>query len=156
MKFLGFGRNKKDKPLAEDQKEPVATDETQVSSAKSPAKRKPLAEARNDFAKSATKSAKTTTKVSKTDYSNILIKPRITEKATIIAEDGVYTFLVHPSATKKEVSKAIEQNFKVTPVKVNVINLKTKKVMRRGKRGKTSGGRKAMVYLKKGDSIEFV
>ncbi|PIP86519.1 50S ribosomal protein L23 [Candidatus Campbellbacteria bacterium CG11_big_fil_rev_8_21_14_0_20_44_21] len=104
-----------------------------------------------------TKTNEATPSVFRGNYENILIKPRITEKTAIIAEDGnVYTFNIHPDGTKKEVMKAIWALYKVKPVKVNITQIKRKIVFRRNKKGMTAGGKKAMVYLKSGDKIEFV
>ena len=89
----------------------------------------------------------------------VLTRPRITEKATFLSGNengGVYTFEVSSRANKATVSAAVKQLFKVTPVKVNVVNTKPKTVFRRGKKGVVGGIKKAMVYLKKGDKIEFV
>lgn len=87
----------------------------------------------------------------------IIKKPRITEKSGLQAESSnIYTFEVTAKANKKNVSKAIKEIYKVTPVKVNITNLPAKKVFSRGKTGRTSGVKKAVVYLKKGDKIEFV
>lgn len=90
----------------------------------------------------------------------ILTRPRITEKATYLAgaddANGVYTFEVSARANKALVSQAIKQIFKVAPVKVNIINTKPKTLFRRGKKGVIGGIKKAMVYLKKGDKIQFV
>ncbi|MEI6190984.1 MAG: 50S ribosomal protein L23 [bacterium] len=87
----------------------------------------------------------------------IIKKPRITEKSGIQAETlGVYTFEVTDKANKKNIAKAIKELYKVTPVKVNITNLPAKKVFSRGKVGRKSGVKKAIVYLKKGDKIEFV
>lgn len=93
---------------------------------------------------------------SKNSFSEILIRPRITEKATEKSEQGVYTFDVSPRATKSSISFAVEQLYKVKPTKVAIVTIRAKKILARGKRGKTSGGKKAYVYLKKGDKIEFV
>ncbi len=90
---------------------------------------------------------------------NILIlkKPRITEKAGIKAEsNNVYTFEVTKEATKKGVMLAIKEVYKVTPVKVNIVNLPAKQVMSRGKRGTKPAVKKALVTLKKGDKIAFI
>lgn len=96
-------------------------------------------------------------KTSATDLTGVIIRPRITEKASILVEEGnVYTFDVLPGSTKSEVAKAVENHYKVRPMKVNITDIKAKRVFRRGKRGTKAGGRKAMVYLKKGDKIEFV
>jgi large subunit ribosomal protein L23 len=87
----------------------------------------------------------------------IIKKPRITEKSGIQAETaGVYTFEVTAEANKKNITKAIKEIYKVTPVKVNITKLPAKKVMSRGKAGMKSGVKKAIVFLKKGDKIEFV
>ncbi len=87
----------------------------------------------------------------------IIKKPRITEKSGIQAEAlGVYTFEVTEKANKKNVAKAVKELYKVTPVKVNITNLPAKIVFTRGKTGRKSGVKKAVVYLKKGDKIEFV
>ena len=87
----------------------------------------------------------------------IIKKPRITEKSGIQAEAlGVYTFEVTDKANKKNITKAVKELYKVTPVKVNITNLPAKKVFSRGKVGRRSGVKKAVVYLKKGDKIEFV
>jgi large subunit ribosomal protein L23 len=87
----------------------------------------------------------------------IIKKPRITEKSGLQAEvAGVYTFEVTATANKKNIAKAVKELYKVTPVKVNITNLPAKKIFARGKAGRKSGVRKAVVYLKKGDKIEFV
>lgn len=87
----------------------------------------------------------------------IIKKPRITEKSGIQAEtSGVYTFEVNVRANKKSIAKAITEIYKVTPVKVNIVNLPAKAVFSRGKKGKTAAVKKAIVYLKEGDKIEFV
>ncbi|MAZ40603.1 50S ribosomal protein L23 [bacterium] len=86
----------------------------------------------------------------------IIKKPRITEKSTFLAEQNGYTFVVDARANKIQVKKAIEELYKVKPVKVNMLNVKGKNVVRRGKAGQTSGLKKAVVYLKKGDKIELV
>lgn len=86
-----------------------------------------------------------------------LIKnPRVTEKASFVSEQNVYTFNVEKNANKTEISKAIKALYKVTPVKINIVNIPKKKVVVRGKPGSRGGGKKAMVFLKKGDKIEIV
>jgi large subunit ribosomal protein L23 len=85
----------------------------------------------------------------------VLRGPRLTEKATRVSENNVYTFNVDPSATKPEIKKAIISLYGVTPVKIAISNRAPQTIFVRGKIGKTSGRKKAMVYLKKGDTIEF-
>lgn len=87
---------------------------------------------------------------------NIIKNPRITEKATFSAENNVYTFDITDSANKTEIKKAIFALYKVNPVKINVLKVEDKHIFSRGKKGVKSGGRKAYVYLKKEDKIEFV
>ncbi|MBP9748035.1 MAG: 50S ribosomal protein L23 [Candidatus Pacebacteria bacterium] len=87
---------------------------------------------------------------------NIIKNPRITEKASFAFEQNIYTFDVAPSANKSEIEKAIFALYKVKPVKVNVLNIPRKRVVSRGQNGVRGGGRKALVYLKKGDKIEFI
>jgi len=88
--------------------------------------------------------------------SGVLLRPRITEKATMLGENNVYTFDVSPSANKDLVARAVKAVYGMTPVRVNVSQVKPKSIFVRGKRGTKSGGKKAMVFLKKGDKIEFV
>lgn len=87
---------------------------------------------------------------------SIIKNPRITEKASFKAEQNVYTFDISASANKTEIKKAIFTLYKVKPVKVNVLTIPRKNIMSRGKAGTKGGGRKALVYLKKGDKIEFI
>ena len=91
------------------------------------------------------------------EYANILVRPRITEKAANMTANGVYTFDIRKSATKKDVAMAVSALYKVMPIKVNVVNTPAKRVQMRKKRGfgKTSATRKALVFLKKGDTIRF-
>ncbi len=87
----------------------------------------------------------------------ILKAPRITEKASFLAEGGVYTFDVAPNATKAAVASAIRDVYKVSPRKVTLVAVARKRVQTRGtnRMGMTAGGKKAYVFLKKGDKIEL-
>ena len=88
---------------------------------------------------------------------SIVKKPRITEKAGIKSESqNVYTFEVTKDATKKTIGEAIQLIYKVTPIKINVVNLPAKNVTARGKKGVNSAVKKALVFLKKGDKIAFI
>lgn len=88
---------------------------------------------------------------------NIIKNPRITEKASYLLEGNVYTFDVVSDAGKQEVAKAVFEIYKVKPVKVNIVNGADKKVRIRGWiKGTKNGGRKAYVYLKEGDKIDFI
>jgi large subunit ribosomal protein L23 len=87
---------------------------------------------------------------------NIIKNPRVTEKASFASEQNVYTFDISQSANKTEIKKAIFALYKVHPVKVNVLSIPRKNIMSKGKAGTKGGGRKAFVYLKKGDKLEFI
>ena len=88
---------------------------------------------------------------------NVLLRPRITEKAAVGADKfNVYVFEVAENATKKSISASVRDAYKVTPEKVNVVTIPSKQVFVRGKKGVKSGGKKAYVYLKKGDKIELI
>ena len=89
------------------------------------------------------------------DLSHILKNPRITEKATAHGELGVYTFDVSPAATKRSVANAIVALYKVIPRKIRIVPVpaKVKRSVKTGARGVSRGGKKAYVYLKKGDMI---
>jgi|SRR3989344_5509866 len=89
-------------------------------------------------------------------HGNIIIKPRITERASFITEDRGYTFDVDPRANKIQIKRAVEEIYKVKPVKVCIVTVPAKRIRVRGKAGVKSGGKKAIVYLKEGDKIEFV
>lgn len=86
----------------------------------------------------------------------IIKNPRITEKGSMLMEKNVYVFDVEKDANKNEIKKAIFSIYNVKPVKVNIIKVEEKKIFTRGKVGVKSGGKKAIVYLKKGDKIEFI
>lgn len=93
------------------------------------------------------------------DFSNssIILKPRITEKSGDASQKlNAYTFEIKSSASKNEVVKAIKSLYKVTPIKINVINLPRKRILSRGKKGWSGGVKKAVIYLKKEDKIEFI
>jgi len=86
----------------------------------------------------------------------ILKKPRITEKASDLAGKNIYTFEIDKRVNKKEVAVAVEALYNVKPVKVHMTSLPSKTRTRGRHVGKTSMKKKALVYLKDGDSIDFV
>jgi len=99
-------------------------------------------------------------KIGGLDLAHVLVRPHVTEKATDLSERGnVYAFEVNTAANKLMVVRAIEKYYKVTPIKVAVVNLKSKYTKSRTNNRvvlKKQGLKKALVYLKKGDKIEFV
>ncbi len=90
------------------------------------------------------------------NIAGVIIRPRITEKSGILSQNGVYTFEVTKFANKNTVSKAINALYKITPVRVAMINLPAKNVFVRGRWGRVPGIKKAVITLKKGDKIDFV
>lgn len=91
------------------------------------------------------------------DISTILKHARITEKASMHQAQGVYTFDIARSASKRDVIQAVRALYKVTPRMVHVVSVpvKSRRNARSGKLGMTGGGKKAYVYLKKGETITF-
>lgn len=92
------------------------------------------------------------------DLAHIILRPRITEKASVKASENVYVFDVAVRATKPQIKAAFVAHYKVTPVQVRVVNTRGSQTrnMRTGKRGMTSASRKAYIYLKKGDTISIM
>ena len=91
----------------------------------------------------------------KINYIDSIRYPIITEKATILSEQNKTVFRVHNKANKKNIKKNIEKLFKVNVVKINIINQKTKIKMKQGKKSYKPGYKKAIVTLKKGQSIDL-
>lgn len=69
---------------------------------------------------------------------------------------NVYTFDVVGKGSKPEIKKAVFALYKVKPIKVNVLAVPKKRISLRGRPAVHGGGRKALVYLKPGDKIEFI
>jgi len=91
------------------------------------------------------------------DARDVVIAPVVSEKSYALLEDNVYTFLVHPSASKPEIKDAIESIFEVTVTRVNTLNRKGKRI--RNRRSLSYGQRpdtkRAIVSLAEGDSIDL-
>lgn len=83
----------------------------------------------------------------------VIIAPRITEKASLQSNANAYTFIVSKDATKLTIRDAIKKEYKVTPKSINIVNLPARNVFTRGRFGVQSGMKKAVVFLKKGDTI---
>jgi large subunit ribosomal protein L23 len=86
---------------------------------------------------------------------DILVRPRITEKASNESSKNIYTFDVAPFANKTQIAAAIKDIYRVTPIAIRVVTIPARQVIRRGRAGVVSGGKKAYVHLKKGDKIEL-
>ena len=87
----------------------------------------------------------------------VIMRPHITEKSTnLSSQNNVYAFRVSGKANKAMIKRAVEELYKVTVEKVAVISMPPKKRFVLGKFGTKPGYKKALVYLKEGDKIEFV
>ncbi len=91
------------------------------------------------------------------DPRDVIIKPVVSEKSYGLLDEGVYTFVVHPSANKTEIRQAVESIFDVTVLNVNTLNRKGKR--KRNRRQATFGSRpdtkRAIVTLAADDRIDL-
>ena len=87
-------------------------------------------------------------------YDKILF-PVVTEKSTNLSELNKITFKVPDGANKKNLKKNIEKIFKVNVTKINIINKQNRTKLTRGRKVKVSGYKKAIITLKKGQSIDL-
>ncbi len=84
---------------------------------------------------------------------NVLISPITTEKTHSFSKDGKYVFSIKRSATKRNVRHDLEKKYSVTVEKVNIIKIPAKRRTIKRDRGYQSVGKKAIVTLKKGETI---
>jgi large subunit ribosomal protein L23 len=88
---------------------------------------------------------------------DVIIEPIVSEKSYSLLDRNVYTFRVHPSASKPEITDAVEAIFNVRVKKVNTLNRegKRKRNRRTWTYGKRSDHKRAYVTLVEGDSIDL-
>ena len=84
-----------------------------------------------------------------------ILSPLATEKSTNMSEHNKVIFKVPNGANKKNLKTNIEKIFKVNVTKINIINKKSRIKVARGKKVKISGFKKAIITLKKGQSIDL-
>ena len=84
-----------------------------------------------------------------------ILSPVVTEKSTNLSELNKITFKVPEGANKKNLKKNIEKIFKVNVTRINIINKQNRSKITRGKKVKVSGYKKAIITLKKGQSIDL-
>ena len=84
-----------------------------------------------------------------------IISPVVTEKSTNLSDQNKIVFKVPNSSNKSSIKKSIEKIFKVNVTKVNIINKKTRIKITRGKKVRVKGYKKAIITLKKGQSIDL-
>ena len=88
-------------------------------------------------------------------YLDTIISPNVTEKSTSLSEHNKVVFKVDKGANKKNIKKSIEKIFKVNVIKINTVNIKGKTKLVRNRKAFKSGYKKAIVTLKKGESIDL-
>ena len=84
-----------------------------------------------------------------------ILSPLLTEKTTNLSEQNKVVFKVPATANKKNLKTNIEKIFKVNVTKINIINKQNRTKLTRGKKIKVSGFKKAIITLKKGQSIDL-
>ena len=84
-----------------------------------------------------------------------ILSPIVTEKSTNLSEQNKIIFKVPNNANKINLKKNIEKIFKVNVTKINIVNKQNRKKITRGKKIKVPGYKKAIITLKKGQSIDL-
>ena len=84
-----------------------------------------------------------------------ILSPLVTEKSTNLSEQNKIVFRVPTNANKKNLKTNIEKIFKVNVTNINMINKKNRVKLTRGRKVKVPGFKKAIVTLKKGQSIDL-
>ena len=91
----------------------------------------------------------------KIHYLDTIISPNVTEKSTSLSEFNKIVFKVDQNANKKTIKKNIEKIFKVNVIKINTVNMKRKVKLVKNKKSFKPGYKKAIITLKKGQSIDL-
>jgi large subunit ribosomal protein L23 len=91
------------------------------------------------------------------DPRDVIIEPVVSEKSYALLDQGVYTFRVHPSASKPEIADAVRAIFDVHVIKVNTLNRQGKRKRNRGSwtHGKRPDTKRAFVTLAPGETIDL-
>ena len=89
------------------------------------------------------------------DPRDVILRPVVSEKSYGLLDEGVYTFVVHPSANKTEIRQAVEEIFRVEVTNVNTLNRKGKRKTHRRTIGRRPDTKRAIVTLKAGDRIDL-
>ena len=91
----------------------------------------------------------------KIHYLDTIISPNLTEKSTSLSEFNKVVFKVNKKANKKLIKKSIEKIYKVNVIKINTINIRGKAKIVRNRKAYKSGYKKAIITLKKGQTIDL-
>jgi large subunit ribosomal protein L23 len=91
------------------------------------------------------------------DPRDVIIEPIVSEKSYALLDANVYTFRVHPDASKPEIRDAVQSIFNVRVTNVNTLNRKgkTKRNRRTWTKGKRPDTKRAIVTLAEGDTIDL-
>ena len=93
--------------------------------------------------------------MNKVSLYDTIISPVITEKSSNMSTQNKIVFKVRDDANKKTLKKNIEKIFKVNVIKINIINKRSRTKLRQGRKVKVTGFKKAIITLKKGQSIDL-
>ena len=94
-------------------------------------------------------------KIEKIHLYDKILSPIVTEKSTNLSEQNKIVFKVSNNSNKKNLKKNIEKIFKVNVIKVNIINKQSRNKITRGRKVKVPGYKKAIITLKKGQTIDL-
>ena len=84
-----------------------------------------------------------------------ILAPMVTEKTTNLSEQNKVVFRVPREANKTNLKKNIEKIFKVNIIKINIVNKQNRTKLTRGRKVRVQGYKKAIITLKKGQSIDL-
>ena len=91
----------------------------------------------------------------KIHYLDTIISPNLTEKSTSLSAFNKVVFKVNKKANKKLIKKSIEKIYKVNVIKINTVNIKGKEKIVKNRKAYKSGYKKAIITLKKGQTIDL-
>ena len=94
-------------------------------------------------------------KIEKLHLYDKILSPLLTEKSTNLSGENKIVFKVRKSANKKNLKNNIEKIFEVNVTKINIINKQNRTKLTRGRKVRISGYKKAIITLKKGQSIDL-
>jgi large subunit ribosomal protein L23 len=89
------------------------------------------------------------------DHTQVLLAPVVSEKSYQLIEESKYSFKVHPDAHKTQIRQAVEELFDVKVLGVNIVKVQAKPKRRGLSKGTRPGWKKAIVQVRKGDTIEI-
>lgn len=91
-----------------------------------------------------------------TEASRALLRPHLSEKASLLAEKSAIVFEVDPHASAAEVARSVKSVYGVEPVKVNMVSMRGREVRFGRTMGRTKTRKKAIVTLPEGKTIDVL